>query len=105
MENREVRMEEEKLLIRAVRRSYVIPEGVRIVIEHVEGCKKNGEDEKLINCVRQSNPGTANELQVAIRTALAIIGCKKGCRMHQQKYCPAPCCVLFSPSAGRSRRL
>ena len=25
--------------------------------------------------------------------------------LHQQKYCPAPCCVLFSPSAGRSRRL
>ena len=25
--------------------------------------------------------------------------------VHQQKYCPAPCCVLFSPSAGRSRRL
>ena len=67
-------MEEEKLLIRAVRRSYVIPEGIRIVIEHEEGCKKNGEDEKLINCIRQSNPETANELQVAIRTALALIG-------------------------------
>ena len=23
---------------------------------------------------------------------------------HQQKYCPAPCCILFAPSAGRSRR-
>ena len=79
-----VRMEEEKLLIRAIRRSYVIPEGVRIVIEHIEGCKKAGEDEKLINCVRQANPGTANELQVAIRTALAFIGCKKGCRMDKE---------------------
>ena len=24
---------------------------------------------------------------------------------HQQKNCPAPCCILFAPSAGRSRRL
>ena len=24
--------------------------------------------------------------------------------LHQQKYCPAPCCILFAPSAGRSRR-
>ena len=84
MENKEVRMEEEKLPIRAVRRSYIIPEGIRIVIEHVEGCKKGGDDEKLINCVRQSNPETTNELQVAIRTALAFIGCKKGCRMDKK---------------------
>ena len=25
--------------------------------------------------------------------------------IHQQKNCPAPCCILFAPSAGRSRRL
>jgi len=24
---------------------------------------------------------------------------------HQQKNCPAPCCILFAPSPGRSRRL
>ena len=79
-----VKMEDEKLLIRAVRRSYVIPEGVRIIIEHVEGCKKTEEDEKLIDCVRRSNPGTANELQVAIRTALAMVGCKRECRMDKE---------------------
>ena len=79
-----VRMEEEKLLVRAIRRSYVIPEGIRIVIEHVNGCNRAGEDEKLINCVRQSNPGTAKEMQVAIRTALAFIGCRKECRMDKE---------------------
>ena len=79
-----VRMEEEKLLIRAVRRSYVIPEGVRIIIEHVEGCNRAREDERLIDCVRRSNPGTANELQVTMRIALAFIGCKRGCRMDKE---------------------
>ena len=79
-----VRMEEEKLLVRAVRRSYVIPEGIRIMIEHVEGCRKSGEDEKLISCVKRANPETANELQISIRTALAFVGCKKECRMDKE---------------------
>ena len=26
-------------------------------------------------------------------------------QVHQQKNCPAPCCILFAPSAGRSRPL
>ena len=79
-----VKMEEEKLLVRDISRSYVIPEGVRMVIEHVEECNKDREDENLINWVRQSNPETANELQVAIRTALAFVGCKRGCKMDKR---------------------
>ena len=84
MEEGQVRMEEEKLLVRAVRRSYRIPEGVRIVIEHVKGCQGVGEDERLINCVRHAKPETANELQTSIRTALAFVGCMKGCRMDKE---------------------
>ena len=31
--------------------------------------------------------------------------CRTGLWVHQQKNCPAPCCILFAPSPGRSRRL
>ena len=40
-------MEEEKRLVGAVRRSYMVLEGIRIMIEYVEGWKRSGDDKEL----------------------------------------------------------
>ena len=42
---------------------------------------------------------------VNVKYILIVVGCKVVIGLHQQKNCPAPCCILFAPSAGRSRRL